>query len=152
MHIYVLQFITKSHSKSQPCDLVLRQLCGFAAGVHMRSKANSEKVRPVCNLNVAVNRIRVLRSRIKPDETRVAHAHPHRIIVVLEGAKLKLTWPSGRVKSIVVKRGDVIRSQAGESHTIKNVGETEYSGIVIELLSPRRLEPDRVQTSAYRSK
>ena len=78
------------------------------------------------------DRVRVLESKLKPDEVEGMHTHPEYIAYFLTPTTVEITTPDG--KSVVKKppAGKVLYG-TGAAHRIKNVGDTLQRVLVIEI-------------------
>jgi quercetin dioxygenase-like cupin family protein len=79
------------------------------------------------------DRVRVLEIRLKPGEKAAMHNHPgDHVIYVLNGAKMKLSFPDGTSDEFDLKTGKALWMEAG-SHATENIGKTEAHNLAIEI-------------------
>ena len=76
--------------------------------------------------------VRVLEYSSKPGQKEAMHSHPAILIYVLQGGKLKYTFPDGTMKEVEYKPGDIQWREA-VTHTGENVGTTEMKSLLIEV-------------------
>jgi quercetin dioxygenase-like cupin family protein len=78
------------------------------------------------------DRVRVLRMKLKPNETTKEHEHPNGLVVYLTSVDLKHRLAGGKSKNVSGKRGDVAWTPP-ERHTVENRGGATAEMILIEL-------------------
>lgn len=79
-------------------------------------------------------RVRVSRRDLAPGASTTPHTHPmDGLGVVLSDAKVEITPAGGTPRVMEVKAGDVVWQAAGTSHTIKNVGQTPFQSVEVEI-------------------
>jgi quercetin dioxygenase-like cupin family protein len=72
---------------------------------------------------------------VEPGETYPMHRHRHPYLsVVIEGAILVLTDPTGRKERLRVRRGEVVWRVPPDAHSVENVGRTRFRNRLIELM------------------
>ena len=77
-------------------------------------------------------RVRVMEVDFKLGGSIKMHSHPDHFVYVLLGGKLELTYPDGTNKTIEGKPGEVFWIPA-ESHATRNIGDSEFKALVVEL-------------------
>jgi len=85
------------------------------------------------------DQVRVSRISFKPGDTIGTHSHPNHFLYVLRSGKIKISHPDGTSQEIEPKIGEVLWLNA-ETHSAKNVGKTEFRGIVVDLKEPAKTE------------
>jgi quercetin dioxygenase-like cupin family protein len=79
------------------------------------------------------DRVRVYRSSLAPGETNPMHTHPYSgLQVTITAAEIEVT-ANGKAVRHPVKADDVSWRAAGVTHSIKNVGQTRFEALDIEL-------------------
>jgi quercetin dioxygenase-like cupin family protein len=78
------------------------------------------------------DRVRVYEYRIKPGVKEPMHSHPHGLVYVLAGGKIRSTSAAGVVSETESKAGDLMWRE-GLSHSLENVGSSEVHALSIEL-------------------
>jgi beta-alanine degradation protein BauB len=78
------------------------------------------------------DRVRVYEYRIKPGVKEPMHSHPHGLVYVLGGGKIRSTSPAGVVSESESQTGNLMWRE-GLSHSIENVGTSEVHALSIEL-------------------
>ena len=76
--------------------------------------------------------VRVLEFTLKKGARESFHEHPKHVAVVLQGFKIRFTFPDGRTAIRETKTGEVLFSDA-VTHASENIGDTDAHGILIEL-------------------
>ncbi len=77
-------------------------------------------------------RVRVLDFRLERGATEELHEHPAHVAHVLQGFRIRFTFPDGRTAIREAKTGDVLFSEA-VAHASENIGDTDAHGLLIEL-------------------
>jgi len=77
-------------------------------------------------------RVRVMDFMLRKGVTERMHQHPAHVLYVLEGFKIRFTFPDGRTAVREARTGDVLFSEA-VMHSPVNIGDTDAHGILIEL-------------------
>jgi quinol monooxygenase YgiN/quercetin dioxygenase-like cupin family protein len=78
------------------------------------------------------DRVRVLEFWLRQGDTEEFHTHPAHVSYILNGFKIRFTFPDGRTAIREAKAGDVLFSEA-VTHSPLNIGETDAHGILVEL-------------------
>ena len=86
------------------------------------------------------DQVRVLEYRLKPGEKEPMHSHPAGVVYVLNGTKLKVTYPDGRTEERGATAGETIWREP-TTHALENVGSTEAHAIAIDLKTPGKPPP-----------
>jgi quercetin dioxygenase-like cupin family protein len=81
------------------------------------------------------DQVRVVEYRLKPGEKEIMHAHPAGVLYGFGDAKLKVTFPDGRVEEIVATGGEA-HWRNPVAHALENVGNTEAHALVVEPKNP----------------
>ena len=77
------------------------------------------------------DQVRVLEYRLKAGEKEPMHSHPAGVVYVLSGAKLKFSYPDGKIEERAAATGETFwREQI--THAVENVGDTEANAIAID--------------------
>lgn len=85
------------------------------------------------------DQVRVLRITYGPHEKSVMHSHPAGVVVFLNDLRGRFTLPGGETQDMETKAGNVRWSDA-TTHQPKNLGDTPFEVIQIELKSPPAAE------------
>lgn len=78
------------------------------------------------------DRVRVIDFRLARGATEKAHHHRPHVVYVLEGFRIRFTFPDGSTALRETKTGDVLFSEE-VTHASENVGDTDAHGILVEL-------------------
>ncbi|MFI7134858.1 cupin domain-containing protein [Nonomuraea sp. NPDC050153] len=82
------------------------------------------------------DRVRLWLLELAPGEQTTIHQHPcDYVYVVVEGGQTETVNVDSTVIPGDDKIGDAVYHQAGLAHLLKNVGTTNYTNIIVELLS-----------------
>ena len=81
------------------------------------------------------DQVRVLEYQLKPGEKEPMHSHPAGVVYVLDGAKLRFSYPDGRTEERSAATGETIWRDP-TTHAVENVGDTEAHAIAIDLKTP----------------
>ena len=76
--------------------------------------------------------VRAYEYRIGPGVKDPMHAHPHGLVYIIAGGKLRSTSPDGSVTDSELKAGDLTWRE-GLHHSLENVGGSEVHALSIEL-------------------
>ena len=76
--------------------------------------------------------VRILDVRQQPGDKSPMHSHPHGLVYVLAGGKIRSTSAAGVVSESESKAGDLMWRE-GLSHSLENVGSSEVHSLSIEL-------------------
>lgn len=89
------------------------------------------------NYSVALDNefVRVLNVTIKPGAKVATHSHPDHLVYVINGGKVKFTFPDGKTKDVEQKAGEAIFIKS-ETHQGENTGSSELKLVVFELKKP----------------
>jgi quinol monooxygenase YgiN/quercetin dioxygenase-like cupin family protein len=77
-------------------------------------------------------RVRVIDFQLKRGASEQAHHHRQHVVYVLQGFRIRFTFPDGSTALRETKTGDVLFSEE-VTHASENVGETDAHGILVEL-------------------
>ena len=77
-------------------------------------------------------RVRVIDFQLKRGASEAAHHHRPHVVYVLEGFRIRFTFPDGSTALRETKTGDVLFSEE-VTHASENIGETDAHGILVEL-------------------
>jgi quinol monooxygenase YgiN/quercetin dioxygenase-like cupin family protein len=77
-------------------------------------------------------RVRVIDFRLAKGATEQAHHHRPHVVYVLQGFRIRFTFPDGTTGLRETKTGDVLWSEA-VTHASENIGDTDAHGILVEL-------------------
>jgi mannose-6-phosphate isomerase-like protein (cupin superfamily) len=77
-------------------------------------------------------RVRILKVHYGAHEKSVMHSHPATVVVFLNDAKGKFTFPDGKTQEFSAKAGDA-QYNAATTHLPENTGDQPLDVIVIEL-------------------
>jgi quercetin dioxygenase-like cupin family protein len=79
------------------------------------------------------DRVRVYRLSIAPGETIATHTHPFPgVVVTMTNAEIEIT-AEGKTARYPIKGNDITWRSGGATHSIKNVGQTRFEALDIEL-------------------
>ena len=78
------------------------------------------------------DKVRVLRIKIKAEDTTKQHEHPNGVAIFLTDVKTKFTRGDGATREGANKRGEAIWA-AAEKHTVNNVADRPAEIILVEL-------------------
>ena len=76
--------------------------------------------------------VRVYEYRIKPGVKDPMHAHPHGLVYVLAGGKMRSITPEGAASDHDLKAGDLSWREA-TLHALENTGTSEMHALSVEL-------------------
>jgi quercetin dioxygenase-like cupin family protein len=76
--------------------------------------------------------VRVYEYRIGPGRVDPMHAHPHGLMYIIGGGRMRSTSPGGAVSDADLKAGDVIWRES-LSHSLENIGTSEVHVLSVEL-------------------
>jgi len=77
-------------------------------------------------------RVRVIDFQLKRGAKEKAHHHRQHVVYVLEGFRIRFTFPDGTTGIRETKTGDVLFSEE-VTHASENIGATDAHGILVEL-------------------
>lgn len=80
-------------------------------------------------------RVRVIDFRLAKGAKESAHHHRPHVVYVLQGFRIRFTFPDGSTGLRETKAGDVLWSEA-VTHASENIGDTDAHGILVELKEP----------------
>ena len=84
-------------------------------------------------------RVRIWTLDLAPGEETTIHQHPcDYVYVVLTAGQTQTIDVDGTVHPGDDKVGDAVYHTAGPAHLLRNVGQTHYSNVIVELLSTGR--------------
>ncbi|HSP86944.1 MAG TPA: hypothetical protein VLN45_02330 [Ignavibacteriaceae bacterium] len=78
------------------------------------------------------DQVRVLRITYNPGEKGVMHSHPDGMVITLNDAKGKFTFPDGKTMDVNFEAG-AFRWVEAQTHQGENVGEEPFEVIQIEM-------------------
>ena len=116
-------------------------LCGaaFGAAVAIAGVALAEteldpvKLSPqLYSVRLDNDHVRVYEYRITPGVKDPMHSHPHGLMYVIAGGKMRTTSPAGTASDVELKSGDVVWRES-LSHALENIGSSEVHVLSIEL-------------------
>lgn len=76
--------------------------------------------------------IRVIEVNYKPGQSAAMHGHPDNALYVVSGAKMEFTMKDGTKQTHDLTPG-MILIQAGDEHSVKNVGKTTAKAYLVEV-------------------
>ena len=76
------------------------------------------------------DQVRVVEYRLKPGEKEIMHSHPAGVLYGFGDAKLKVTYPDGRIEEIAATGDNPV------THALENTGKTEAHALVVEPKNP----------------
>lgn len=79
--------------------------------------------------------MRVCEVKLAPGASAPMHAHPEHVAYMLSAGRLRITTPDGSETDWESKPGYTALAPA-ERHALRNVGDTEVRGIIVEFLVP----------------
>lgn len=80
------------------------------------------------------DRVRALRRILAPGESTDMHVHVSRGVgVPVTAGRLEISTPEGATRSVEVKAGAVQWIEAGTTHRLKNIGDTDIEIVDVEL-------------------
>jgi quercetin dioxygenase-like cupin family protein len=132
----------------------LAMLCGTLAAWGAEASTPSAvpiEQEPAHRLVLQNEYVRVFEVRLPPGETTLWHVHRHDgVSVRLTDASIEDQSENGKVEKSRLRRGDVAYGATPEprTHRVRNVGETIFHIVYIELLRPTDVKTDRTDTSA----
>ncbi len=77
-------------------------------------------------------RVRVVKVRIPAGAKTESHSHPPFVTYALTSARARVTHPSGEVRDVVRKQGEISYSE-GVTHIVENTGSEEMMSLDVEL-------------------
>ena len=79
------------------------------------------------------DRVRVYRLSLQPGESQAMHTHPlPGLVVTLTDAQIEVT-ANGKAVTHPVKRNDISWQAGKVTHSVRNVGRTQFESLVIEM-------------------
>jgi len=81
------------------------------------------------------DRIRVCEVKLAPGASADMHAHPEHVAYMITGGRLLITTPDGKSSEWTSRPGYTALAPA-ERHALRNVGEEEVRGVIVEFLAP----------------
>ena len=78
------------------------------------------------------DRVRVIDFQLKRGATERAHHHRQHVVYVLQGFRIRFTFPDGSTALRDTQTGDVLFSEE-VTHASENIGDTDAHGILVEL-------------------
>ncbi len=89
------------------------------------------------SLVYADDRVRIWLLDLEPGEESGLHEHPcDYVYVALTAGRTETVLADGRRMAATDAVGDAVRHVAGPPHSLRNVGESRYSNVIVELLEP----------------
>jgi len=80
-------------------------------------------------------RVRVLDFKLRKGAIEDFHSHPAAVTYVLQGFKIRFTFPDGTTRIREAKAGDVLYGEA-VTHSPENIGDTDARGLLVEFKGP----------------
>ena len=77
-------------------------------------------------------KIRVMEITFAPGDSIGVHSHPDHFIYILSDGTLRVNVAGGETQIADVKKGNYLWGKA-ESHSAKNIGNTELKAIIVEI-------------------
>ncbi|WP_428965876.1 cupin domain-containing protein [Micromonospora fluostatini] len=85
------------------------------------------------------DRVRIWTLDLAPGEETTVHQHPcDYVYVVLSPGQTETVVTDGTVLPGDDTVGDAVYHEAGKPHLLRNVGDTPYANVIVELLSTGR--------------
>jgi len=79
------------------------------------------------------DRVRVYRLSLQPGESQAMHTHPlPGLVVTITDAQIEVT-ANGKAVTHPVKRNDVSWQAGNVTHSVRNVGRTQFESLIIEM-------------------
>lgn len=78
------------------------------------------------------DKVRVLRINYSPGEKSIMHGHPNSVLVVLDDARARFTYPDGKTEDTDMKAGQVAWTPAVE-HLPENRQDKPFSLVLVEI-------------------
>jgi quercetin dioxygenase-like cupin family protein len=136
------------------CSVVLAMLCGdlAACGGAQASTPSAVPIEqePAHRLVLKNEYVRVFEITLPPGDATLWHVHLHDGVVVdLSDATIEDQPEHGEVETIRLRRGDVAygATPSARTHRVRNVGETTFHIVYIELLTPPDVSTDRTDAA-----
>ena len=110
-------------------------LLAFSLGLAVADLAapSADQATPnVVKLKFENDRVRILETLSNPGDHELQHSHPGNVVVVLEGAKLRITTADGKSNEVEFKAGDAFWREP-VTHSAENIGSTRLHAIIVEL-------------------
>jgi quercetin dioxygenase-like cupin family protein len=108
----------------------------FAVSSEVMSQQDAVKLSPQYYKVLLENdQVRVVEYRLKPGEKEIMHSHPAGVLYGFGDAKLKVTYPDGRIEEIVATGGEA-HWRNPVTHALENVGNIEAHALVVEPKNP----------------
>jgi quercetin dioxygenase-like cupin family protein len=86
------------------------------------------------------DRVRVCEIALAPGASVGMHSHPEHVAYMITGGTLAITTPDGKSSEWVSRPGYTAFAPA-ESHALRNVGDSEVRGVIVEFLAPFATSP-----------
>jgi beta-alanine degradation protein BauB len=107
---------------------LLLALAGPTAAAQDAAAANPDTIR----VTLDNERVRVLEALIPPGATENPHSHPHSVVHVIEGGRMRNHLPDGTAtESLLVAGTSSWREPL--THRAENIGDTPVRVIIVEL-------------------
>lgn len=90
------------------------------------------------------DKVRVLHFTLRKGDTEEFHTHPAAVTYVLTPFKIRFRFPDGTERVREAKAGDVFYGE-GVTHSPLNIGETDATGILVEMKTPASAKKDAAQ-------
>ena len=132
----------------------LAMLCGTLAAWGAETSAPSAvpiEQEPAHRLVLRNEYVRVFEVSLPPGDTTLWHVHLHDgVSVRLSIATIEDLPKDGQAKTFRVRRGDVVygATPAALIHQVRNVGDTTFHNVYIELLTPDGVSTERSDAAA----
>tara|TARA_A100001037_G_scaffold161981_1_gene145720 strand:+ start:181 stop:468 length:288 start_codon:yes stop_codon:yes gene_type:complete len=73
---------------------------------------------------------------IDPGEASGMHTHGHNYFYyVVEGTTLEIHRDDGTIDTVTMQPGDVVGGKEGSTHDAKNIGDTRFRNVLVEVKS-----------------
>ena len=116
-------------------------LCGSALGVALTiagiaiAETSLDPVRlspQLYTVRLDNDQVRVYEYRILPGVKDPMHAHPHGLMYIIGGGRMRSTSPAGVASDVELQAGAVIWRE-GLTHALENIGSSEVHVLSVEL-------------------
>jgi quercetin dioxygenase-like cupin family protein len=83
--------------------------------------------------------VRVLDAHLPPGQKIAMHSDPTNVVYFVTDGKFRFTFPDGTSRIVEAKAGTAVWRDAG-SHTVENIGTTEFHFVQTELKGESKSE------------
>ena len=80
--------------------------------------------------------VQVFQYDSKPGDKEPMHSHRVNMVYVVQGGKLRYTFPDGKTQDVEIKTGDY-QWRPAIKHAVENTGTTEIKAVIVELKHPQ---------------